>query len=115
MKVQQRVVAVADRRTQSIIITTSRDLMVEIAGVITNLDSNPSGRQIVTAIDINSADPAAVEATMNGLFPSSQNKAATTTTDALAARTQSTANQQQSSTSSTSGFGTSGSGASGLR
>jgi general secretion pathway protein D len=109
MKVQQRVVAVADRRTESIIVTTSRDLMLEIEGVIEDLDRSPAGVQHVYAVDINSADPAAVQATMAGLFPNSKAPATTSTTDALTARATSTANQQQSSTSSTTGFGSTGS------
>jgi type II secretory pathway component GspD/PulD (secretin) len=115
MKQQTSVLAVADRRTESIVVTASRDLMEEIKGMITQLDEGNQGMTHVTAIPLESADPAAVQQTIAGLFLSTGSSSSSTTTTALSARTQGNNNSQSSSTtSSTSGFGSGSSGSSAL-
>jgi type II secretory pathway component GspD/PulD (secretin) len=111
MKQQSSVVAVADRRTESVVVTASRDLMVEIKGMIAQLDEGNQGITHVTAIPLESADPAAVEQTITGLFLNQGTASSSQTTTALSARTTGNNNSQSSSTTSTtSGFGTGSSG-----
>jgi general secretion pathway protein D len=114
MKQQTSVLAVADRRTESVVVTASSNLMVEITGMIAALDEGNQGMTKVTAIHLESADPASVQQTIAGLFLSTGTASSAQTTTALSARTQGNNNtQSSSSTSSTSGFGNlnSGSGA----
>jgi general secretion pathway protein D len=113
MKRQSTVLAVADRRTESVFVTASRDSMAAIKGVIAAMDEGNQGMMHVTAIPLQSADAAAVQLTLAGLFLNTGSASSSTTTTALIARTQANNNSQSSSTSSaTSGFGTGSSGAS---
>jgi type II secretory pathway component GspD/PulD (secretin) len=108
---------VPDPRTASVIVTTSRDQMEQIAGVIETLDKDPAMMQHVIAVKLNNADPVTVQAAMTALFSGQNTKAPTTTQNAspLATREQNNAQQQTSSSSSTSGFGSSaGGGTTGL-
>ena len=115
MKQQSSVLAVADRRTESVIVTASRDQMVQIKGMIAQLDEGTTGMMHVTAIPLESADPAAVEQTITGLFLNQGTASSSQTTTALSARTTGNNNSQSSSTtSSTSGFGSGSSGSSAL-
>jgi type II secretory pathway component GspD/PulD (secretin) len=79
MKLQTTVMVVPDRRTQSILVSASRDMMEQIDGVVKDLDKGDQGVQIVTALDFGAADPATVEQTLAGLFSSANSKAPTTT------------------------------------
>ena len=108
---QALVRVVPDPRTASIIVTTSRDQMEQIAGVIDTLDKNDAMKQNVYSYDINSADPVTVQAALTALFSGPTTKPQTTTqnSSALATRVQNNA-QQQTSSSSTTGFGASGGG-----
>ena len=105
MKQQTTVLAVADRRTQSVVVTASKDLMTEIKGMISELDDGAMGVQHVFAYDIESADAAAVQETMTTLFAGTQSRTQTTTTTALSARQTANNNSQATTTSTSSGFG----------
>jgi general secretion pathway protein D len=109
-KRQSTVLAVADRRTESVIVTASKDLMTEIKGVIADLDESAVGVQHVYALAIEAADPSSVQETMSALFASSQSKSQTSTTTALQARMTANNNSQSSTTSTSSGFGSSSGG-----
>jgi hypothetical protein len=109
-KRQSTVLAVADRRTESVIVTASKDLMTEIKGVIADLDESASGVQHVYALAIEAADPSSVQETMSALFASSQSKSQTSTTTALQARMTANNNSQSSTTSTSSSFGSSSGG-----
>jgi type II secretory pathway component GspD/PulD (secretin) len=111
-KRQSTVLAVADRRIQAVVVTASKDLMMEIKGMIADLDAGAMGVQHVYAMAIESADPSSVQDTMTSLFAGNQAKSQTTTTTALQARMTANNNSQSSTSSTTSGFGSS-SGASG--
>lgn len=54
---QTRVTAVADPRTGSVIVSASRDLMIEIAGIIEELDSDPARKKRVYVIPVENRDP----------------------------------------------------------
>jgi len=111
MKRELTVMVVADRRTQSVIVSASKDMMEQIEGVVKDLDQGDRGVQIVTAIDFGGADPATVEQTMAGLFSSANSKAPTTTQTATPignrytgnANSQTTTAQTLNTTSSTTG------------
>jgi type II secretory pathway component GspD/PulD (secretin) len=113
MKRELTVMVVADRRTQSVIVSASKDMMEQIEGVVKDLDQGDQGVQMVTAIDIGGADPATVEQTMAGLFSSANSKAPTTTQTATPignrytgnANSQTTTAQTLSTSSTTTGVG----------
>jgi type II secretory pathway component GspD/PulD (secretin) len=106
MKAQTTVTAVADRRTESVIVTASKDLMPEIKGMIAQLDQGRAGKTHVTAFPLDAADPASVQLTLTGLFMNTGTSSSTSTQTALSARGTANNNAQASATStSTSGFG----------
>ncbi|HEY3915785.1 MAG TPA: secretin N-terminal domain-containing protein [Verrucomicrobiae bacterium] len=117
MKAQTTVLAVADRRTQSITVTASREMMEEIKGMIAALDEGDTGVMKVTAFHLNNADPASVQQSMAGLFLNQGNASSSTTSDAISARTTANVNSQSTSTSSSTSFfggSTGGGGGSGV-
>jgi len=54
---QAKVTAVADPRTQSVLISASRDMMPQIANIIQELDSDPSRKKKVHVIKVENRDP----------------------------------------------------------
>jgi len=73
MKRELTVSVVPDRRTQSVVVSASKEMMVQIQGVIEDLDQGTQGNQHVTALDFGAADPATVQETLTGLFSSVNN------------------------------------------
>jgi len=67
---QSQVTAVADGRTQSIIVMASKDLMPEIAGMMTELDKPSERDQHVFAYHLNNADPLEVAQILQTTFQS---------------------------------------------
>ena len=57
IKKRNRVIAVADQRTASVIVSATRDLMEQIEGVVGDLDANPKGRTTVKVYRLENADP----------------------------------------------------------
>ena len=110
LKRQSTVLAVADRRTQSVIVTASKDMMDQIQAVVQDLDQGAQGVQKITALDFGGADPATVEATMDGLFSSanSRNQNTTQTVTPLANRYTGNANSQTTSAQSAATSGSTG-------
>jgi general secretion pathway protein D len=101
---QSQVSATADARTQSVIVTASKDLMPEIAGMITKLDvPSPRDQQVYT-YHLNSGDPNQVLTVLQGMFPQPSNarnstSATSTTGDALSQRQTSGATAAANNTS----------------
>jgi len=54
---QTRVTAVSDPRTSSVIVSASRETMTQIAGIIEELDSDPSMKKKVHVIKVENRDP----------------------------------------------------------
>ncbi len=77
---QSRVLAVADLRTQSVVVSASRELMDQIAVMIAQLDSDPARKQQVYTFSVENTDPAQVEEILRGLFETqnTRNRAANT-------------------------------------
>jgi type II secretory pathway component GspD/PulD (secretin) len=112
MTKQALVRAVPDPRTASIIITTSKDQMEQIAGMIETLDSSNAQVQHVHTIELSTADPVTVQAALTALFSGTTTKTPTTTTASALTQRATTAAQQQTTTATT-GFGASGGGGGG--
>lgn len=84
------VVAVADPRTFSVIVTASREALNEIGGVIAQLDASSARKQKVFVYTLENGDVQQVEAVLKNLFQSSANRSSTNQqADALQTRAQS--------------------------
>jgi type II secretory pathway component GspD/PulD (secretin) len=57
LRKRNRVVAVADPRTSSVVVTSSRDLMAQIEGVIEDLDSDAANQQGIAIFHMQNAQP----------------------------------------------------------
>ncbi len=68
---QTQVLAVADPRTQSVIVTASKDLMVEIEGMMTQLDVPSTRDQKVFVYHMNNGDPQQTLQVLQNMFQSS--------------------------------------------
>lgn len=67
---QSQVTAVADARTQSVIVMASKDLMVEIAGMMESLDVPSTRDQHVYTYHLSNADPEEVAQVLQTMFQS---------------------------------------------
>ncbi len=63
-----RVIAVADQRTASVVVSASKDLMVQIAAMIEQLDLNPAKKQKVFVYQLENADVQETEDMLRNLF-----------------------------------------------
>jgi len=68
---QSQVTAVADSRTQSVIVMASKDLMVEIEGMMHELDVPSTRDQKVYTVTLKNADPQEALQVLQNTFPSS--------------------------------------------
>ena len=102
----QQVLAVADGRTQSVVVTAAKDMMQQIGDMIAEVDVPSTRDTEVFTLPMHNADPYQAAAVLQGMFQganSGRASASTTTgTDPLTTRAQ----QMNSSSSTTSGFGT---------
>lgn len=71
------VVAVADPRTFSVIVTGSKEALVDIGEIVAQLDSSAARKQRVFVYTLENGDVKQVEAVLKNLFQSSNNRAAT--------------------------------------
>jgi len=111
MKKKGRVLAVADQRTSSIIVSAASELMPQIADMIHQLDESTARKQRVFVYSLENADVQQVEQILRGMFErttTQNNRNQANQNSALTTR--STPNQATTGT----GFGTSGSGNSGF-
>ncbi|HUZ06302.1 MAG TPA: secretin N-terminal domain-containing protein [Candidatus Paceibacterota bacterium] len=113
----QQVVAVADGRTQSVVVTAAKDMMPEIEKMIDKLDVKSDRDTKVYTVHLDNADPSSVLAALQSAFPSSStSRSSGSTTQSLLQQRPTQMNNSSSSGTSTSGFGTtSGSSRGGLR
>ena len=105
IKKQTQVIAVADTRTQSVVVTASKDLMEQIEGMIHELDIQSGKDQTVSTVRIVNADPFQVLQALQGTFPASNTRNGNTTsssqTSPLVTRQNNNAAQQGNSSSTT--------------
>lgn len=69
MQQQNKVVAVPDLRTGSVVVSAARDLMGQIAAMLEQLDADPARKQRVFVYDVENSDPQAVQEVLQALFP----------------------------------------------
>jgi general secretion pathway protein D len=94
------VVAIADPRTYSVIVTASKEVMPSVADVVAQLDSNSGRKQKVFVYTMENANVREVETILKNLFQSTNSRTSTSTgSDPLTTR----ANNASSSRSTTSG------------
>ena len=99
-KKQTKVIAVADMRTSSVVVTAAKDTMDQIAKMVEQLDSNPARKQKVYVFDLKNADVQNAEEVVRNLFQgaNSRNSSSTQNKSALETREQQMQNQQNTST-----------------
>lgn len=76
---QNRVTAVADLRTSSVIVTAAPNLLEQISGMIAQLDGDPAKKQKVFVYSVENTDPTSVQTILQGLFETQNNRNRTTT------------------------------------
>ena len=107
-KKKSKVIAVADLRTSSVIVSATANLMDQIAGMVAQLDANPAKKKKVFVYSLQNADVRQVEQVLQDMFPSTStanNRNSSSQTDVLLNRSL----QNQSTTSGT-GIGNTGTG-----
>jgi general secretion pathway protein D len=67
-KKQGRVIAVADPRTSSLLVSAAANLMPQIVRMVEQLDSDPSRKESVHVFDLRNADPTAINQALQDLF-----------------------------------------------
>jgi general secretion pathway protein D len=67
-KLQSKVVAVADPRTSSVLVSASRDLMQQIEPMIAELDASTSKKQKVFVYSLENANSTEVETVLRNIF-----------------------------------------------
>lgn len=88
--------AIADQRTSTVIVTASRESLVEIGSLIEQLDRSDAHKQQVFVYTLANANVQQIETVLKSIYQSSNNNNTTSTqTDALSARAAS--NTQQTS------------------
>ncbi len=110
LKARAKVIAVADQRTQSLVVTASRDLMPQIEAVVDQLDMNPAGKQGLAVYRLKNASATDIAKVLQDAFQkngSTSTRNNSTQTDALETRA---SNQNQQYNSTTSGMGRSSGG-----
>ena len=114
IKRAQQVLAVADSRTSSVIVTASKDLMGQIAGMVRELDVPSNRDQQVHVFRMNNGDPQQAAQVLQNMFQSTTSGRAGTTgnnqNSALMQRQQNNNQTMGNSTGGTGSFGNSGGG-----
>jgi len=85
-KKQSTVIAVPDPRTQSVIITASKDTMGQIANIIADLDSNAAGIMQIYVYRAKHADVLDLQGPLSDLFASASRTTSSSQINALAQR-----------------------------
>ncbi|MES2696166.1 MAG: secretin N-terminal domain-containing protein [Verrucomicrobiota bacterium] len=88
------IMAVADPRTFSVIVTASKEEMPEIAEIVAQLDSSTARKQRVYVYTLENADVRQVETVLKNLFQSSTQRATTSTNTADPLATRASSNTQ---------------------
>ncbi len=111
MKKMGKVIAVADQRTSSVVVSASRDLMTQIEQMIQQLDADPARKQRVFVYSLENADVQEVEQILRDMFERSTTSNNRNNNQNNALSTRSTQSQQSMGSS---GIGTSGTGSRGV-
>jgi general secretion pathway protein D len=104
------VTAVADSRIQAVIVTAPKDLMDQIAGMMTDLDVPSQRDQKVYVFHMDNADPQQAATVLQGMFQGNNSRTTSSSQNsALQQREANNANTSSSSSSSSFGSGSTGS------
>lgn len=107
----QQVLAVADGRTQSVVVTAAKDMMQQIGDMIAEVDVPSTRDTEVYTMPLHNGDPYQVAAVLQGMFQGANSgRTSTSTTTGTDPLTTRQTQMNNSSSSSTGGFGTSGGG-----
>jgi general secretion pathway protein D len=68
IKKRARVIAVAEPRTGSVVVSAAKELMEQIAGVISDLDADPRGKQVVSFFKLENTDPQEAQQVLQEMF-----------------------------------------------
>jgi hypothetical protein len=99
-----KVVAVADQRTSSVIVTAPKDVMAQIEELVTQVDQNSPKVARVSVIHLENADPIQVQKVLQQFQGNNSRTTQTSQNSPLMTR------ENQTTTSSSTGFGTTGGG-----
>jgi type II secretory pathway component GspD/PulD (secretin) len=117
IKKRARVIAVADQRTGSVVVTAAKDLMAEIGGVVADLDAEKAKNTTVSVFQFKNADPQEVLPVLQDMFQKTgaQNTrgGANQNSTLMNRATQQSQTQNSTSSSRTGGSRTGGSGVGG--
>jgi type II secretory pathway component GspD/PulD (secretin) len=109
MKKQSKVLAVADNRTRSVVVTAARDTMEQIGKMVEQLDNDPARKQQVFVFEVQNTDPEAVQQALQDLFSgqrtSTANRNRTTTGQAGSQLNNRAQQRNQNSGNQNTGFG----------
>lgn len=99
---RNRVVAVADQRTSSVVVTASKDLMDQIQGVIAELDPDDANTRSVAVYRLENAEPQEAMQVLQDMFNKTgqQNSRNNTANQTSALQSRSTTQTQQNNNSS---------------
>ena len=98
-KKQSTVIAVPDQRTQSVIITASKDTMMQIANIIADLDSNAAGVMQIYVYRAEQANVLDLQGPLADLFASTSRTTSSSQINALAQRANQAAQNSPATTS----------------
>lgn len=106
-----RVIAVADARTSSMVVSAARDLMPQIDALVRQLDASGARRQKIHIVSLSNADPQDVQTVLQDLFPPpansrNNNSSLLPQNNPLSSRSQTLLQQQQQQPGGGVGFGT---------
>ncbi len=102
LKKRNRVVAVADPRTASVVVTATKDLMEQVESVIMNLDPDPASTQAVAVYHMQNAEPQEAMQVLQDIFnkTGAQNSRSGTATQTSPLTSRSNTQNQQNTTGS---------------
>jgi type II secretory pathway component GspD/PulD (secretin) len=93
---ESTVLAQADTRTNSVIVSAVSDVMEQIAKVIEQLDQNPAKSKKVYVYSVRNADPKEVTSMLQKIFGSSATAGTSTRSSTSSSRTGTSSNQRNS-------------------
>lgn len=101
IKKRAKVIAVADARTQSVIVSAASGLMEQIRTMVTQLDSNPAKKQNVYVYSLENADAQQVESVLQEMFETTTTRNNSRNSQNQNNALQNRANQSQQGTTTT--------------
>ncbi len=107
LKKKGRVLAVADQRTSSLIVSAASELMPQIGEMIAQLDASPAKKQKVFVYSLENADPLEVEQIIRDMFQRTTTQGSRNTANQGSALSNRQQNQGQGGQGNT-GFGNTG-------